>query len=77
MKMKKILLVMTLVLLPAGGQHLMAQEGTLIDGVAAIVGKNIVKYSDVERSLAPIRMHSSVTDAHAPRCAIVEPLIPT
>jgi peptidyl-prolyl cis-trans isomerase SurA len=77
MKMKKILLVMTLVLLPAGGQHLMAQEGTLIDGVAAIVGKNIVKYSDVERSLAQMRMHSGVTDAQASRCAILENLILT
>ena len=55
----------------------MAQEGTLIDGVAAIVGKNIVKYSDVERSLAQMRMHSGVTDAQASRCAILENLILT
>lgn len=56
---------------------LQAQEGTLIDGVAAIVGKNIVKYSDIERSLAQMRMHSTVTDAHASRCAILENLILT
>ena len=35
-----------------------AQNGTLVDGVAAVVGKNIVKYSDIERSLAQMRTSS-------------------
>ena len=54
-----------------------AQNGTLVDGVAAVVGKNIVKYSDIERSLAQMRMRSTVTDAQATRCAILENLILT
>lgn len=56
---------------------LSAQSGTLVDGVAAVVGKNIVKYSDIERSLAQMRLHSTVSDVQASRCAILENLILT
>lgn len=52
-----------------------AQNGTLVDGVAAIVGKNIVKYSDVERSFAQMRVRSGMGDAQASRCALLENLI--
>jgi peptidyl-prolyl cis-trans isomerase SurA len=54
---------------------LQAQEGTLVDGVAAVVGKNIVKYSDIERSYAQLRLKSGAGDAQANRCAILENLI--
>ena len=54
---------------------LRAQEGTLVDGVAAVVGKNIVKYSDIERSYAQLRLKSGAGDAQANRCAILENLI--
>lgn len=56
---------------------MVAQNGTLVDGVAAVVGKNIVKYSDIERSLAQMRLRSGVTDAQSSRCAILENLILT
>lgn len=78
MNMKKLLLALALLMIPAcGSQMLRAQKGTLVDGVAAIVGKNIVKYSDIERSLAQMRLRSGVTDAQASRCAILENLILT
>lgn len=51
--------------------------GTLVDGVAAVVGKNIVKYSDVERSFAQMRLRSGAGDAQSNRCAILENLILT
>lgn len=71
-------MALAILLIPAfGSQMLSAQNGTLVDGVAAIVGKNIVKYSDIERSLAQMRLRSSVTDAQASRCAILENLILT
>ena len=54
---------------------LRAQNGTMVDGVAAIVGKNIVKYSDVERSFAQMRLRSGMSDAQSNRCAILENLI--
>ncbi len=53
---------------------LKAQE-TVVDGVAAIVGKNIIKYSDIERSYAQVRMRQGVADAFNNRCAILENLI--
>lgn len=56
---------------------LKAQEGTLVDGVAAVVGRNIVKYSDIERSYAQMRVRSGAGDAFANRCAILENLILT
>ena len=70
--MKKILLTVFAVglWLPLSAQH-----GTLVDGVAAVVGKNIVKYSDIERSYAQMRVRSGAGDAFKNRCAILENLI--
>jgi peptidyl-prolyl cis-trans isomerase SurA len=51
------------------------QEETVVDGVAAIVGKNIIKYSDIERSYAQVRLKQGATDAFNNRCAILENLI--
>lgn len=52
-----------------------AQPGTLVDGVAAVVGRNIVKYSDIDRSYAQMRLRSGVGDEQSTRCAILENLI--
>jgi len=52
-----------------------AQEGTLVDGVAAVIGKNIVKFSDIESAYAQSRLRSS--DAGQTRCDILENLILT
>ncbi|MGX8713466.1 MAG: peptidylprolyl isomerase [bacterium] len=73
--MKKILLIVALSLLTSHFSSSRAQEGTLVDGVAAVVGRNIVKYSDIERSYAQLRVRSGAGDAHANRCAILENLI--
>ena len=51
-----------------------AQE-TVVDGVAAVVGKNIIKHSDIDRPFAQMRMRSGMTDAFSNRCAILENLI--
>ena len=51
-----------------------AQE-TLVDGVAAVVGKNIIKHSDIERPMAQMRVRGSVGDAKTSRCNIMENLI--
>lgn len=52
-----------------------AQQETVVDGVAAVVGKNIVKYSDIERSYAQTRMRVGVENAFENRCGILENLI--
>jgi peptidyl-prolyl cis-trans isomerase SurA len=76
--MKKILLIAALIsvscLQPSVSR---AQDGTLVDGVAAVVGKNIVKYSDIETSFAQARLRSTDNDAHQTRCDILENLILT
>lgn len=51
-----------------------AQE-TLVDGVAAVVGKNIIKHSDIDRPFAQMRVRSGMADAFNNRCAILENLI--
>lgn len=52
-----------------------AQQETVVDGVAAIVGKNIIQYSDIERSYAQIRLKQGAANAYENRCAILENLI--
>lgn len=68
--MKKILLALAL-LLPLT----LHAQGDLVDGVAAIVGRNIIKYSDIERSYAQIRLKQGAADAFNNRCAVLENLI--
>ena len=52
-----------------------AQGETVVDGVAAVVGKNIIKHSDIERPFAQMRLRSGMNDAQVNRCAILENLI--
>lgn len=73
--MKKTVLALALLTFAMAGFPLSAQKGTVVDGVAAIVGKNIVKYSDVERSYAQMRIRSGVNNTQSSRCAILENLI--
>ncbi len=68
--MKKILLALAL-LFPLT----LHAQGDLVDGVAAIVGRNIIKYSDIERSYAQIRLKQGAADACNNRCAVLENLI--
>ena len=51
-----------------------AQE-TVVDGVAAVVGKNIIKYSDIDRTYAQMRLQSTVSDPQTTKCEILENLI--
>ncbi|MBQ3788862.1 MAG: peptidylprolyl isomerase [Bacteroidales bacterium] len=71
-----LLILLHFVATPAFAQP-QKPAGTLVDGVAAVVGKNIVKYSDVERSYTQMRMRSGASDAQSSRCAILENLILT
>lgn len=72
--MKRSIAILAL-LLAAGMQGATAQQETVVDGVAAIVGKNIIKYSDIERAYAQVRLRQGATDAYNNRCAILENLI--
>lgn len=67
---KVIILAAALLTLPV----LHAQE-TIVDGVAAVVGKNIIKYSDIDRTYAPMRLRSGNDRPFESKCAILENLI--
>ena len=73
--MKKSLLILALIspfvlhFTPVNAQD------DVVDGVAAVVGRNIIKFSDVERSYAQIRLKQGAADAFNNRCAVLENLI--
>ncbi len=75
--MNRLKLIFALIAIVGAGAfaNVNAQSGTVVDGVAAVVGKNIIKHSDIERPFAQMRLRSGMTDAHANRCAILENLI--
>ena len=70
--MKKTTLAL---LLLAASLSATAQDGTLVDGVAAIVGSNIIKHSDIDRTIAQMRVKQSLGNESETRCAILENLI--
>ena len=70
--MKTRLFFITILTLLA--QPLIAQE-SVIDGVAAVVGRNIIKYSDIDRTYAQMRLRGQTTDEASTRCGILENLI--
>ncbi len=52
-----------------------ANAGVTVDGVAAVVGRNIVKISDVETAFAQMRASQGLVNAHENRCNILEGLL--
>ncbi|MBR4738611.1 MAG: peptidylprolyl isomerase [Bacteroidales bacterium] len=71
--MKKVI-ILAVALLTISLPTLHAQE-TVVDGVAAVVGKNIVKYSDIDRAYAQMRLRSGSGNSFVNRCNILENLI--
>ena len=69
--MKKVI-ILAVALLPL--YTAIAQE-TVVDGVAAVVGKNIVKYSDIDRTYAQMRLRSGNDKPFESKCTILENLI--
>lgn len=54
---------------------LAAQQEPVIDKVVAVVGKNIVKLSEVENSYAVVRIRQGYNNAFENRCSILENLL--
>lgn len=52
-----------------------ASQGTVVDGVAAVVGKQIVKISDVENAFAQMRVSQGMNNAQSYRCSILENML--
>lgn len=52
-----------------------AQQDVVVDGVVAVVGKNIIKLSDVENAYSTIRRQQGYTNAKENRCQILESIL--
>ncbi|MCQ2237558.1 MAG: SurA N-terminal domain-containing protein, partial [Bacteroidales bacterium] len=64
-----------LLLLVLCGSAAMAQQETVVDQVVAVVGKNIVKLSDVENAYGQIRRQQGSVNAKENRCSILESML--
>lgn len=56
-------------------QVLMAQDEVVLDQVVGVVGKNIVKLSDVESAYSKIRIQRGIANAHSDRCNLFESML--
>lgn len=52
-------------------------KGQIVDGIVAVVGKNIVKLSDIENSYAQIRIRQGLDNAQIERCQLLESMLIT
>ena len=67
-----------LLLLAALSLQVVAQnKGTVIDQVVAVVGKNIIKLSDIESNYAQLRMQKGYENPFENRCNILESMLMT
>ena len=71
--MKKTAIAILLVII---SMNISAQnKGTIADEVVAVVGKNIVKLSDIESNYAQIRIQRGYENPFENRCQILESLL--
>lgn len=47
----------------------------VVDGIVAVVGKTIIKNSDVEKAYAQVRLRQGVQNAQAERCKLLESML--
>ena len=71
---KRTLIPLLLALLPCFAA---AQEEVIVDRVAAVVGQNVIKLSDIENSYTQIRMRQGAGNAQENRCRILENILLT
>ena len=53
----------------------MAQERQVVDGVVAVVGKSIIRHSDIEQAFSQVRLHQGMQNAREERCKILENML--
>ena len=73
--MKKILLATAILSILSTQVTVSHAQEAIVDGVAAVVGKNIVKYSDIDRAYVQTRLRSRNDKPFESKCAILENLI--
>ena len=72
---KRFFLLLLLFPLLVNAQENKEPEGTLIDGVVAVVGQNIIKHSDIEKAFNSYRIRQGLENAHENRCNILEGML--
>ena len=76
LKMKKLIVILPLIMLlcvPAKAQS----SKEVVDGIVAVVGKTIVKNSDIEQAYAQVRLRQGVQNAQNERCTLLESMLMT
>lgn len=76
LKMKKLIVILPLIMLlcvPAKAQS----NKEVVDGIVAVVGKTIVKNSDIEQAYAQVRLRQGVQNAQNERCTLLESMLMT
>lgn len=71
--MKKTLFILLISLFST--QLAFGQQGTVVDGVVAVVGKSIIKISDIENGYVQYRMRQGGDNAQTTRCLILENML--
>ena len=72
--MKRLLILTTAVML---GFSMFAQDKQVVDGIVAVVGKNIIRHSDIEQAYTQVRLHQGIQNAHEERCKLLENMLIT
>lgn len=67
--------IIAIIILLAASTGVKAQESPVVDKIVAVVGKNIVKMSDIENNYAAIRVRQGNDKAHENRCSILENML--
>lgn len=52
-----------------------AQPRQVVDGIVAVVGKTIVRHSDIEQAYTQVRLHQGMQNAKIERCKLLENML--
>lgn len=72
MKIKKIALFAAMIIVGVVAQ---AQPRQVVDGIVAVVGKTIIRHSDIEQAYTQVRLHQGIQNAQVERCKLLENML--
>lgn len=70
--MKRITIVIAALCLCAIAQ---GQPRQVVDGIVAVVGKTIIRHSDIEQAYTQVRLHQGMHNAQNERCKLLESML--
>lgn len=72
--MKKLFIIIT-ALLPMVMFAQNQQHRQVVDGIVAVVGKTIIKTSDIEQAYSQVRLHQGLENGYSERCSLLESML--